>query len=324
MSIRLVPVVGLALALLAGCTASAEPSPEPTGAGAPDPAVTPDGFSLERLLVATPDLGANAIVSYADVAAAAEHAGLARPEGSLGDLAGWVYDLSGTGADDVVSVPWPASLGVADLARHEEFVAAAGFGLADVDAFAEVAAPPRVFTVAHGSFDVDAITAALGEPVDGVWAQDGEELVSDLDGPRAIDRLGRPVRIAGDDEVLVLTLERDLARGWIAGSTRAPADLLRVARALDAEGVYAARLLADGDGYLGVGLAFRDGASAAVAVRSGGTAPQVGATDGRYIVDAVETGGGVHIVQLTAADEVPPATVWQLFGSFSPLLGAAR
>lgn len=319
MRIRLLLLPLAVVALLAGCSGDPEPTePEPTTA--PTPAI--EGFSIERLVAHLPALEGQTVVSVGDVEAATELAGLERPAEPGAGLADWVSATSGITSGAVASLPWPEPLGILQLGAHEEFVAAVGFGIPQIDAFVAAAAPPSSFTLVDGRFDPAAITAALGEPEDGIWAQPGEELAPVLDGPRIPDLLGRPVVVAGDASHLVLTLERRLAAAWLDGEAGASAALVEAARALDEEGAYAAQFRIDGDAVVAVGLVADGGASRPVALRAGTDGgPATGDVFDVFTVTDTETRGAHTIVRLAWPADTPPAVAWRLLATRNELLG---
>jgi hypothetical protein len=289
-----------------------------------------DGFSISGLLATTPSVDGPMLLSAADVEAAQDAADLERPDGTGDVFRTWLTDLSGIEAGAAVSVPWPDSLGVQYAAQHEDYVAAVGFGIPQVDAFLAISAPPTRVAVVDGRFDPDAVTAAIGEPVDGIWAQPGEDLTTDLQHRLAPDELGRPVRVAGDESQMLIALQTDAAEAYRDGEAGDWSDVLPVADALDAEDVYAAQLWRDPDDtVVGIGLVAEDGRSVPVVVHryadadtaEEAAAELVGVQDGPATVADVEVVGALLTARLAWAQDTPPSVAWQFLARQSPVLG---
>jgi hypothetical protein len=312
---------GTAPATQSGTTASTEPASDPAA----------DGFSVTALLAATPEVDGTVLISAADVEGATQDAGLERPLDTGAAFLTWLTDSTGVEQGAAVAIPWPNSLGVQYAAQHQDFVEAVGFGIPQVDAFLEVSAPPTRVALLDGRFDPAAVSAAIGEPVDGVWAQDGEELATDLEHRLAPDELGRPVRVVGDQERMLITLETDVAAAYGSGEVGGWADLQPVAEALDALDVYGAQLWrSDDDGtVVAVGLVLTDGASEPVVVHQYAAAAEAeqaaakleGLADGPVTVDEVDVEGPLLTARLGWEADTPPALAWQLLAKRSPVLG---
>lgn len=320
MSIRpIFPVAALAGVLLAGCVAS--PGPAETSSPAPTSAPV-EGFSVEALVAGVPAIDGTVLISVGDVEAAADLVDVPRPTGAGAELLEWLMATTGITVGDAVSLPWPSSLGYLRAAQHEDYIAATGFGIPDVDAFLEMSAPPTSFTILDGAFDTAAISSALGEPVEGIWAQPGEELAPQLGGPGVPDQLGRPVRVAGDAERIVVSLESDLVAAYLDDATGDWGDVRTAARILDEEGVYAAQIWRTGDAVVAVGLVAVEGGSVPVAVRieAGHAAPEVGDSEGPVRVADVETRGDASVIHLEWTDEAAPAVAWQLLANRAGIL----
>lgn len=281
------------------------------------------------MLAALPEPdGDGVIVRFGDLAAAAS-VGPARPTETGDALVEWFIATSGTAVDATVSLPWAESLGVTHgTAASGAFLESVGFDVRDVDAFLEVSVPPSQMLLVNGEFDLAAVGAALGDPVDGVWAQEGEDLRPDLENLGRPDQIGRPVRLAGDDSRLMMTLETGLAERYLAGSGDAWDALLPLAEALDAAGVYAAMLTDTYDGTVGIGLVLADGRSTAVVVRAHADEAAAedaavaleGVGDERARIVEVEVDGRVTVARLDIGSR-PAGIVWDLLISRHPVIG---
>lgn len=324
---RRVLLAALALVVLAtGCTA-APPAATPTPTESGGPTVS-EAFSIAGLLAAVPLVDGPVLVSAADVDAAAEAAGLERPTEVDDALLDWITTMSGIRVGDAVSVPWAESLAIAFAARHDEYVASVGFGIPDVTAFLEVGAPPSRFAIFDGEFDLAAVTAAIGDPVDGLWAQPGDDLAVDLELRNRPDPLGRPVRVVGDESRLAMTLSTPSARQYLAGEAGDWADLLALAEALDDAGVQVAQLWAAGDDVVGVGIDLAAPGEAVVvrihaddATAAAAAEAVVGLDDGSAHVAAAEASGRAVLSRIEWTDPTAPAALWSLLARRSPVLG---
>src|SRR5690606_37812471 len=206
-SVRIRPLLPfVVVALLVGCAA---PAPEKSPGF---PSVPPaEEFSIEAMLARVPVIEGDVLLSVGDVVTASDLLGTPRPTAVDDEFVDWMLATSGIRAGGAVSLPWPQSLGLTRVATHDEYVTVAGFGIPDVDAFLWASAPPASFTLLDGRFDIGAISAALGDPDDGIWSRPGEGLAPVLSGSRDLDDLGRPARGAGDADPPVLSPTRRLA-----------------------------------------------------------------------------------------------------------------
>src|SRR5690606_37906939 len=102
------------------------------------------------------DLAEGALITWADLDAATDAAGLERPEAGDGEaLVDWLLALTGE-EDSVVMVPFADTLQIQSInGRAAEFEAELGWTVADVDAFVELSAPPARFFVGAGDLCVD-------------------------------------------------------------------------------------------------------------------------------------------------------------------------
>ena len=301
--------------LLAGCTAQTEQSPS--------------GGFLTELLASLPVIDGPRDIVAADLAVAIELAGAPMPEAAGPELADWIALISGIRAEHTVSVPWPGSLNVMTTTTVDgQFADAVGFDVRDIDVFLEVASPPSRMLLAEGGFDEAAITGALGEPADGLWVQPGQELAPDLGNRGNPDHLGRPIRLAGDADRLLMSFELEQAEAFRDGAVGNWGAPLTVARALDAAGVYAAWIVADveRDEVVGLGLT-RDGGT--VVARqyqdpdaAAATAEQLpGTEDHGFTVLEAQASDGLLTLRLERFAGMPPWGTWDLIAMRSPVLG---
>lgn len=193
-------------------------------------------------------------VSIADLAAATELAGLARPTTPApGQIAGWMGPLTGISSQGnpvaPVFVPLPETFSPGRLAQTDEFVDELGWSVLDVDAFVEWSAPPRRFAVVTGAFDAPGIESRLTETAPGVFtAGNGEDLSQDFDDTTVARPLGRPLHITIDGDHMAVSLSTRMVEAWLAGDGRSLADddsLVAVAKSLDAADVVAAFLVGE-------------------------------------------------------------------------------
>lgn len=321
--LRRTPVVALAALLLAGCTAQ---FPGPLQAEVPG---NETGGFLTGLLAAMPAIDGPRDIVAADLAVAIELAGAPAPEQAGPALADWIALISGIRAEHTVSVPWPGSLNVMTTATVDgQFAEVVGFDLRDIDAYLEITSPPSRMLLAEGAFDEAAITAALGEPAEGIWVQPGQELAPDLDNRGHPDHLGRPIRLTGDAGRLLMSFELDQAeafRDGAVGNWDAP---LTVAQALDAAGVYSAWIVADveRDDVVGVGLT-RDGDTVVARQYQDPDAATAaaedlpGTEDHGFTVLEAQASDGLLTVRLERFVGMPPWGTWDLIATRSPVLG---
>jgi hypothetical protein len=195
-------------------------------------------------------------VSYGDLAAAAELAGVVPPENTADADAVVDYAQAITGqavADGdtaAAAVLLPDRLGPRALADQDAFVDDVGFSLVDVDRYVERSTVPDTVTVFGGDFDRGQIDAALGDDEGGVW------VAGDPDGDLRLDEitparpLGEPLWLAlgGDDRLLVARTEADMERARAAdggdGTLAGDEALASLAAALDVYDAYSALLVA--------------------------------------------------------------------------------
>lgn len=195
------------------------------------------------------------MIQTGDLTAATEAAGLARPQSAEPDaVIAWIGPLMGMPLQD--SEPSPAFVPMAEafnvdwLAQHEEFDAALGWSLVEVDSFAETLLPPDGLVVVAGDFDEETL-AALPEVTEGVVTHGaGDDFSVDLTQRSAASPLGRPVRQAQQDGLLAVSPSTPTVEEWLTGPERTLADdtaLAGVAAALDEHDVLSAILVSGGD-----------------------------------------------------------------------------
>jgi hypothetical protein len=214
--------------------------------------------SLGDFLAALPafDGDGAVIVTYGDLARAAEIAGLDRPT-DVGDedaIVEYYLDLTGRRQEEGGPAPAAAALlpAVSQPDRMVDiraFVDDVGWSILDVDSYAERDTPPQEVSVLDGDFDRGALEDALDDAGDAVLiAGNPEGLdVADITPARPI---GQPLWHALDGSRLVVTTdEDDVAAAREAdggdGTLAEDARLAPLAAALDERDVYSAMLLAD-------------------------------------------------------------------------------
>jgi hypothetical protein len=244
------PVWLLAAVLLAGCSTSIP------GAAAPaDGAAASIGWSVRTALTGLPSAAVaepGAVVVVADLDAATELAGASRPTdvSDADGLAQWslaiANDAGPSGEQARVCTPLPDAANPDFLLRVGEFDAELGWSLLDVASFAEVQAPPHPFSVLTGDFSQADLDAAMGPAVDGVWRvgpdTDGDV---ELSGRSAARPLGESLRLGLRADDLAVARYTAPVQDWLAGAPDLAADApyADLARALDAQGVYAAMIV---------------------------------------------------------------------------------
>lgn len=197
-------------------------------------------------------------VETGDLRAASELAAHPRPESLDPDeVARWVSVLHGGPQPGEgremhylpIHAPTPTVTHPTWVYGVQEFHDAAGWSVLDVDAFVEVQVDATTsLAVLFGDFD-DANLERLPEVADGVRSV-GEGVDGEADpGGHALDRAGRPVRMAHDDGKLAVSFETDTVSDWLGGREQTLADhegVAALATALDDAGVVAATLRVGG------------------------------------------------------------------------------
>lgn len=300
------------------------------GGDDPDRLAAGDGFSVEAALAelpVPPDLdeddarGLTVVVVDLEAAAGANDAG-DRPEPGDEDLGDWLLTATGTTVDageggfPPVFVPPVEVLGAERLASVEELEDELGWSVLDVDAVAEVVAPPFRFGVVTGAVGEDTFAAAGREPdEDGVvTVGEGEDLETDPAGATSARPLGSPLRMAAEGDRLVASSSTDAVADWRGGepATLAEEDDLRAtAAALDEAEVVSAYLTTaiPREGAftaLGIGWAGEEGGSRIVLAYAFADeeAAERGAEEVEAVFAADTAVGGSALADLLELDEV--------------------
>lgn len=317
---RRTPALVLAALLLpAGLAACSDDDPSEIATG--------DGFSVEAALAELPDPDEDDLrltVVVADMAEAAEanEAGERPTSGDDEDLGRWFLTATGSGAPEdgevlpPVFVPSAEVLGTQRLLSAGEIEEELGWSVLDVDAVAEVLAPPFRFAVVTGDVGEDTLTDAGLEPdEDGVVSVgNGEDGETDPDAASAARPIGAPVRMAADGDRLAASSSTDAVADWVDGDPETLADrddLRAVAAALDdadALSAYITTALDDEGGHtaVGIGWSVEDGESRITIAYAYGS--EADAEDGADAVEAAFAGAsqqtGRPLADLLALDEV--------------------
>jgi hypothetical protein len=197
------------------------------------------------------------VVTYGDLARAAEIAGLERPTdvGDTDAIADYVLDLTGRrreegGPEPSVAALLPSVAQPDRVAELEGFVADVGWSVLDIDSYAERDTPPQQVSVLEGDFDRGALEDALDDAGDGVLIAgdpSGEYRIDDVTPARPIGQTlwhaldGGRLVVTSDGDDVAATREADGGDGTLAEDAR----LAPLAAALDAQDAYSAMLLAD-------------------------------------------------------------------------------
>lgn len=267
----MVLAAGVVLSACGGGGTGADPASEAGDAGSPTGGAAAGQGSaptyVERLsLLPPPDRSAVVQVTMGDPARAAELAGVEVPRtggaGDPGATAAALGQLYGAPGSAVFLAAPELSGGQSALARQDEVAAELGWGLADLDWFAELSTPPRPAMVAGGDVTASDLTGAAGDPTDGVWqVGEGDALAFDPGAVTAARPVGAPLFMAVGGE-----------EGPVAGAFAVAAvpEALRAvsgagATAAEDAGLLALATLADVEGCYGVVIALGSGAGAAAA-----------------------------------------------------------
>jgi hypothetical protein len=192
-----------------------------------------------------------------DLDRATSLSGVSRPT-SLSDTDGvqhWMYALAGGVPKEPTPtvIPFPTQLYSRDVAEIGDIHDELGWTLLDVHRFTTLSVLPESLTVIAADVSAGDLTKATGDPVDGVWrlgGEDGSVSVSDITPARP---LGESLRMGLHDGVLGVSRVTPPVATFVQGEAATLADdgsLAAVARALDAQGVYAAWII-DGQPYQG-------------------------------------------------------------------------
>lgn len=133
------------------------------------------------------------------------------------------------------------------LVDLDEIEAELGWTVADVDWFIEMNLAPESFGVFGGTFDEAKLTAAMGEPNDGVWGIGNDSLEVDISQITPARRLGESVQIAHDNGALIMSKRSQLVRRALADGERLSdvTELRAIAEALHDRDAYAGAILAN-------------------------------------------------------------------------------
>lgn len=238
----------MALVAVVVTTTACSAGPGSPGAG--------EGYSvLGALGDLPPASGEVMLIQTADLTAASEAVGLARPESlDVEAVNGWIGPLTGyaPGGQEVmpVFVPFPNALNLQAAPRLDDFPELLGWSVLDIDTFVEQSLHPRTFTVLTGDFDDSTLPAELVDIGNGVVSLgEGDDFTTNFDDVSGPSRLGQPVRLAQRDGRIALSPVTAPVAGWLAGTERSLADhpaLAAVAQGLDDAGVVSAMLTAGG------------------------------------------------------------------------------
>lgn len=239
-------LVRLALAGLLALTACAGDDGDADGAG-----TISSGLRLipEEALDAA-RRGSDPSVIVADVAAAADAAGLDAPAAGrdVDDVIGWWLDLTvpppaGERRDLVLTIPLPQQPPLFDpigLEAAEELV---GIDPGAVESVAAVTGLPDAFLVVTGPHEPSSGLESIGGGVLSLGSgEDGEISLDGLEEIRPLSRIGAPVRVGARDGAVALSSSTPAVEDWLAGERTAADDddLAAVAAALDAAGAVGA------------------------------------------------------------------------------------
>ncbi|MDD9371235.1 MAG: hypothetical protein PV358_14035 [Acidimicrobiales bacterium] len=205
------------------------------------------------------------LVTYADLARAAEIGGVERPDdlGETDAIADYLMEIGGQQSDAqrvAALVPTAAQLqrSATDLGGFEDEV---GWSILDVDAFAERDTPPRRVSLLQGDFDRGRLDAALDDNGDAGWVVGNPEGGIDIEGVSVarplgetlwMDLAGDRLAVAWEDGDIDRVAQADGGDGTLAGDP----GLAALAAALDDLEVYSAMLVSDA-GMLGAPFAER-------------------------------------------------------------------
>lgn len=216
-----------------------------------------DGFSVEAALaeLAVPDGQDDQLVMVSvadlDAAAAANDAG-PRPDAPDDEAAEWLRTVAGSSGGEttpIVMVP-PVDVVGGSRATPADAEDELGWSLLDVEAVAEVVAPPFRFAVVAGDLDEDTLADAdLARDGDVFSVGVGEDGDIDPDATTAVRPIGAPLRMAAADGRLAVSTSTGAVEDWVGGEAETLADdddLAAVAAALD-DGDVVSAYLARGD-----------------------------------------------------------------------------
>lgn len=220
------------------------------------------GRSLSSHLAALPAAEGDdvVIVTYADLALAAEIGGIERPD-DLGDgdaIVDYLMEIGGQRREEgetqrvAALVPTAAQL-QRSATDQEAFADEVGWSILDVDVFAERDTPPRRVSLLNGDFDRDRLDEALDDNGDDGWVIGNPDGGMDIESASVARPLGETLWMDLDGDRLAVTWEDgDIGRVAEAagGDDTLAGDpgLAALAAALDDRDVYSAMLTSSEDG----------------------------------------------------------------------------
>lgn len=220
------------------------------------------GRSLSSHLAALPAAEGDdvVIVTYADLARAAEIGGIERPD-DLGDgdaIVDYLMEIGGQRREEgetqrvAALVPTAAQL-QRSATDQEAFADEVGWSILDVDVFAERDTPPRRVSLLNGDFDRDRLDEALDDNGDDGWVIGNPDGGMDIESASVARPLGETLWMDLDGDRLAVTWEDgDIGRVAEAagGDDTLAGDpgLAALAAALDDRDVYSAMLTSSEDG----------------------------------------------------------------------------
>jgi hypothetical protein len=184
-------------------------------------------------------------VDFADYLAASKAVGGERPTGSTdgGKVFEWLESIGGrSGSSVYVPIAPGLILNPDDVGSYRDEV---GFAISDVDAMAALSRSPESVIMLAGDLN----TAASTEVVEGVFTLgEGDDFTYDLENRTPARPLGRPLRFASQDAIVLMSQSTEMASAWLdpeAPRLSDDADLLAVARVLDERNVVGATVIRD-------------------------------------------------------------------------------
>lgn len=212
------------------------------------------GWTVRQALATLPDGVVTAqtdLVLVGDLDKASTLAGVQRqPGAAVADIVNWsiaiTLDAERNGSRPGVATTLPQATSYTRLNSARDIAEELGWNIANVASFAEAQTGGQPFSVLTGTFGAATLTAAMGDPVDGVWRAGPEkDGTFDLKTLTAARPLGESLRMALSDGRLAVARTTEPVRNWVAGGIRLdsrPA-YAAVAAALDKQGVYSAGFL---------------------------------------------------------------------------------
>jgi hypothetical protein len=180
-------------------------------------------------------------VDWSDVVKMSQANGLVRPE-TLADRGPWQGQLYDAGGGFI-----PRLMAAIPFEESAAAVKEIGIHPLAITSALEIQSPPTVVTLLNGEFGAKDLTAAMGEPKDGMWSVGPtDDFVADIKGVTRVRRIGAGLRFTASDAGVLMSTSTDVARA----STGTPSDdksmlsdtsVRLVAQELDRADVYAAR-----------------------------------------------------------------------------------